>query len=46
MSNSYEKQSMTSPPLTIHKQLPLNGAKAKSNNSQCAITSLIFADKH
>ena len=42
MSNSYEKQSMTSPPLTIRKQLPLNGAKAKSNNSQCAINIAYF----
>ena len=46
MSNSYDKQSITSSPLTIHKPLPLNGAIVKSNNNHCEIISLIFAGKY
>ena len=43
MSNSCAKRSITSSPHTMNKPLPSNGTKLKSNNSPCAIISLIFA---
>jgi hypothetical protein len=40
------KRSITSSMLTTSKQLPSNGAKLKSNNSLCAIISLIYASNY
>src|SRR5208337_4541241 len=46
MSHSYAKQLTTSSPLTMHKRLPLSGAREKSNNRACKIISLTFASNY